>query len=62
MSRSATPGRLTINEDGIIAEVCKGGRMPHAESIFKAMEKYLLFVPLLSASTFLAEWQLQQPW
>ena len=23
----------------IIAEVCKGGRTPHAESIFKAVEK-----------------------
>ena len=35
MARSTTP----INEYDIIAEVCKGGRTPHAESIFKAVEK-----------------------
>ena len=52
MSRSATPGRLSIDEYDIIAEVCKGGRVPHTESIFKAIEKYYSSFPCCQPQHF----------
>ena len=40
MSCSATPGWLPVDEDDIIAKVCEGVRVPHAESVLKTMQKH----------------------
>ena len=45
MSCSATPEWLPVDEDDIIAKVCEGVRVPHAETVFKAMQKHYSSFP-----------------